>query len=284
MKTLAANILIMAFTLTLSCVREEGGTITGEIKEPYFSRPIRGVVVTIPDLKQSTLTDSCGVFSFRNLAPGHYKLAFKDTLRLIRYGFPSNETAEVYHDSTFHITIIAKALFDEIWKPRPYSLPFAKKGVEFFTGNHLSDPSGTPPEPVRLLVEHRTKRFISSLNEFQGEVDITSPSQALAFVRLLTTPGVMFEFNEMGHFYWEAATFDKRTYIRIPATEFTRLKLRRARAFRVSDSSYTVDRFIFAFDKSVFHILENVTRTGSYKIALKDSIGVLRGVWIPVYL
>ena len=274
MKTLAAHILIVSLTLIVSCTHENGGTISGVIKEPYLSRSIRGVVVSIPDIKQSTLSDSNGFFTFRNLPVGNYKLQVEDTLRKGEYQFPSGQTVEVRKHSTIRITIVAKALTDEIRGEDRFTLSFANKSTNLFLGQHFWEYAGPNPH-FRIFIKDSTKRFISSLNQFQGLVTIATSKQALDFVRLLTTRWLVFEFNELGDSYMEPTIYNERIGFGIPAAEFTRLNLHDPIVSSSSDSSYTVDRFIFAHNRNVYHVVEGVTRSGSYKIASRDSIGVL---------
>jgi len=282
MKTLAAHVLLLSLTVVVSCTHQDGGTILGAIKEPYLSRPIRGVVVSIPNIKQSTLSDSNGLFTFRNLPDGNYKLQVGDTLVNVRYQFPSSQTVQIRNHSNYQITIIAKARWDEIWGEDRFPLSFANKHSRFYLGRHMGDEFGPVPN-FRIFIKDSTKRFISSLNQFQGLVTIATSKQALDFVRLLTTRWLVFEFNELGDSYMEPTIYDERIGFGIPATEFTRLNLHDPIASS-SDSSYTVDRFIFTYNRNVYHIVEGVTRSGSYKIVSRDSIGVLSSFSMLRYL
>ena len=283
----------------LSCSHENGGTVSGIVRDPYLSRPLKDIRVTLQGIGKSTLSDSLGQFQFHKIPRGTYRIELLDSSsRYSRgYDFADSLRVVVTNDSISTVSVVALKSEDMIRSHLPFHLPFLVKG-RLFSGSFWRDWHGIPLAPERLIIEDTAKRLVNTLNDLEGYVAITKERQSLQYVRLLTEDDLEFEHNDLGAGYYEASAKGKRGlwgWTGIAKSDFERLGLHEPTVTAVLDSVsrgkfYVIDRFVYGLDSlsytsrscAVYRVKESVSPNGGYKLIEKIVVGRSNQVGIPI--
>lgn len=172
---------------------------------------------------------------------------------------------------------------EEIWidERQPIRVAFDTNGYKFYKGSR--GVLGTPAQAFQRLiaVKNGDKVEISSVEDFQSIVTITSPEQALEFVRLFTSLDTHYLFPEVDYLEPCRAQGEPR------AGEYDReyergmnLKLPSAQA---ENGSFIVERNLLERSGRLFRGTESVDRRGEYTLTTSTIIDEHSPVIYPVF-
>ncbi len=191
----------------------------------------------------------------------------------------------VLPDSTVQITVSLEPKYDMVYLRSPLTVSSVKPGWMFYIGVYGT--SGCPLEAFSKLiaVNGSKKRVLLYYTSLKGYVDIKTPDQALEFVRLFSSHAryVFQDTNASTSFIEVTPTTKEPGSGELRASEFRRLGLSRPVVVS-SGQKFFIDRYVYAYDRNLYKIREQVSPDGEYAIVERQVVNSHVSIWLPFYL
>jgi hypothetical protein len=238
---------------------------------------VAGASITLKGTNRATSVNKMGEYAFDYLPVGAYAVVCTTERATINGERDFRDTVldniSVFPDSSSHLDIYLEPMpaFIEISKSDSIPLSSLTNGWKLFKSEYgyFGNSSAT-----LIAARDGDRRIIFRTTSLKGYVNISTPEQALEFVRLFSDTNTFYLFkpnNRQDDFLEVTLEATKLGDLHVPSPIVTSF-----------EGYFRIERFVCAYDGVLYKIQEKLSPDGEYVITKRDTISTKLQAWLPM--